>query len=232
MRTISIRALSKVLLPALIVVVFSSLTYSQQAAQDESLGNVARENRAAQQNQKTAPAKKIYHNSSVSSPTGTSTDSTKSNTSATPANASPPQNDASTSSGATEGHPGDTTSVFDRPKKRHDRSDFFIVPASTEIRVSVEHRDGAPPSSAVEIGKVVLPVRIGFADAIPVFSKVTFGPVGIGTFSVLDYRDNFGLLYELTTVTVGTKTYKIHTDALPYSPEMRFTLAKPLWIKR
>jgi hypothetical protein len=144
----------------------------------------------------------------------------------------PPQNDASTSSGATEGHPGDTTSVFDRPKKRHDRSDFFIVPASTEIRVSVEHRDGAPPSSAVEIGKVVLPVRIGFADAIPVFSKVTFGPVGIGTFSVLDYRDNFGLLYELTTVTVGKKTYKIHTDALPYSPEMRFTLAKPLWIKR
>ncbi|HEY1800560.1 MAG TPA: hypothetical protein VGG46_06450 [Terriglobales bacterium] len=223
MRTISISALSKAILAAFILVLFSFLTCPGQTTQDEPLGDVARENRTADENQKTAPAKKVYRNSSISSPAETGTDSAQPETSATSANAPTPQSDAATVSGEAEKPPSNTTSVVDRSKKRHDRSDFFIVPAFTEIRVEVEPREGAAPSSAVEVGKVVLPVRVGFSDAIPVFSKVKFGYAGTG---------DTGTFYELTSVKVGKITYKVHTDAVPYSPEMRFTLSKPLWIKR
>ncbi|MGH9566521.1 MAG: hypothetical protein ACRD4I_11080, partial [Candidatus Angelobacter sp.] len=136
MRTIPIPALPKVVLAAFVLVLLSSLAYSRQAAQDEPLGDVARENHAAGQAQKAAPAKKIYHNSSLSSPAETGKNSAQSNTSV-PTNASTTPGVAATSSGETQDHPKSTNSVFDRPKKRHDHSDFFIVPAFTEIRVEV-----------------------------------------------------------------------------------------------
>jgi|SRR6185437_9523640 hypothetical protein len=122
---------------------------------------------------------------------------------------------------STDGTP--SGSVFDRAKNTPDKTDFIVVPAGQEINVEVVSRENSAPTSEIKQRKVVLPVRVGFSTAIEVFTKVHLRFV----------RDtDYGRVYTLASVKIGKKTYKTETDAIPAGLEMRFTLIRPLRIRR
>jgi len=86
--------------------------------------------------------------------------------------------------------------------------------------------------------EVTLPVRIGEETAIPVAAKVD-----VKIQHVLDARIenacNCADMVELTSVSIGSHTYDLHTNAIPlavamaqHTKEMVFTLQKPLAITR
>lgn len=133
-------------------------------------------------------------------------------------------------------------SVLDRPMG--ERPDPFIVPAGTEIRVDI-----------VE-GKVVVPVRVGFATPIPALSKAavkinrvyppTYAESGAAQASVPVRYAEYG---ELTSVTIDGRTYAVQSDSvalgtpgssvvtpgnsLGSSPhDVKFVLSVPLAIER
>jgi hypothetical protein len=118
-----------------------------------------------------------------------------------------------------------TSSVLDRAKNKIRDSDFIVVPALQEIRVDPVFPAGSAPTSRVDQGKVVIPVRVGFTTAIPALTKVHL------QFTTTSEED--GPLYWLTDVEINKKLYKVESDEVPYAPsEMRFTLVKPLRIPR
>ena len=110
--------------------------------------------------------------------------------------------------------------VFDRPKNRHDDADFIVVPAGQEINIEVVSPGNSVPTSAITEGKVVVPVRIGFTTAIEALTKVHLRYAGNGPF------------YRLVSLRIGKKVYKTETDLAPAGLEMRFTLTRPLRIRR
>ena len=114
-------------------------------------------------------------------------------------------------------------SVFDRPNNPNDDDNFIVVPAGQEIRVEPLSPENSAPTSAITYGKVVLPVRVGFATAIEPLAKVQIRYAG---------TTDYGTVYRLVGVEIDKKIYRTKTDLVPYAMEMRFTLTKPLRIHR
>ena len=117
-----------------------------------------------------------------------------------------------------------TSSVLDRVENKAEDGDFIVIPVGQEIKVDPVSLAGSTPSSRVEHGKVVVPVRVGFTTAIPALTKVH-----------LQFAESSedGSLYRITGVEINKKLYKIESDEVPYAAsEMRFTLTKPLRIAR
>ena len=102
-------------------------------------------------------------------------------------------------------------------------SQKLIVPAGTEVRVEFTQPNGSPPE--VITGKVAVPVRVGWATAIPATSMVIMSA-------------NVTVV-ELASVTIGTVSYKVKTNSMPLftsAPgtdcELAFVLKEPLEIPR
>jgi hypothetical protein len=120
--------------------------------------------------------------------------------------------------------PKTSTSVLDRVKNKAEDGDFIVIPAGQEIKVEPVFPVGSSPTSRVDQGKVVVPVRVGFTTAIPALTKVHLQ---------FTYTSEEGSLYRITAVKINKKLYKVDTDEAPYAAsEMRFTLTKPLRIAR
>jgi len=120
--------------------------------------------------------------------------------------------------------PKTSTSVLDRVKNKAEDGDFIVIPAGQEIKVDPFFPAGSSPTSRVDQGKVIVPVRVGFTTAIPALTKVHL------QFTV---TSEDGSLYRITDVEINKKFYKIEIDEAPYAAsEMRFTLTKPLRIAR
>ena len=129
-------------------------------------------------------------------------------------------------------------SLLDRPRNDDDEDNFLVVPAGTEIEVEIAANVQFPALSYE--GKVIVPVRSGFATAIPALSRA-----GVQVFARhYGYQDNPGAAYayfeavELTDLTVDGVTYAVQTARAPKfgtntSPsETTFTLLAPLKIRR
>jgi hypothetical protein len=113
-------------------------------------------------------------------------------------------------------------STDSQPDKKRD-SDTLVVPAGTEIRVEFTQPYGG--SADVITGKVVTPVRVGWATAIPALSKVKMN-VAAG-------------FVDLASVTVGKVSYKVNTNAIELytsatgsDSELGFVLREPVEIAR
>jgi hypothetical protein len=120
--------------------------------------------------------------------------------------------------------PKTSTSVLDRVKDKDEDGGFIVIPVGQEIKVDPFFPVGSSPTSRVEHGKVVVPVRVGFTTAIPASTKVHLQ---------FTYTSEEGSLYRITAVKINKKLYKVDTDEAPYAAsEMRFTLTKPLRIAR
>jgi hypothetical protein len=130
---------------------------------------------------------------------------------------------SSQSQNSSAGQSNSSSSVFDRPKNPNDDDNFIIVPAGQEIRVEPVSPENSAPTSAITHGKVILPVRVGFATAIEPLTQVQIRYAG---------TSDYGNVYRLVSIEVGKKTYRTKTDMVPYSMEMRFTLTRPLRIRR
>jgi hypothetical protein len=110
---------------------------------------------------------------------------------------------------------------LDRPKDRvaEKADDLLIVPEGTQLKIDISE------------GKVVVPVRVGFATAIPALSKATVRVSLQGTGDSV-------YIAELVDVTVEGVRYGVQADlvavpgpqALP--SEVTFTLLKPVSIQR
>jgi hypothetical protein len=194
------------------LLLLASAAQPQQDQQAKPLGDVAREQQQSRKHQKKATASRVYGDIE-----------------ATPATSEPPGETAKVSEGervAKEKSAAQTVmpqsagkelqikaarrSVFDQAKTN--KPDFIIVPAGTEIRVDI-----------VE-GKVVVPVRVGFATPIPALSiaavkvnPVYYNPVFYNV--VAGTASNFPVAYgetaELTAVTVHGITYPVRANAIP-----------------
>ena len=119
-------------------------------------------------------------------------------------------------------------------------SEAVIVPAGTEIKVSVTQpqQEMRPPYSVT--GKVVAPVRVKFVTAIPALSvaKITVTPVrqDCGDDRARHWCQVVNLM-ELTSVVVGDVDYAVSTATVSPIPapvgldsEISFVLQQPLEI--
>jgi len=128
--------------------------------------------------------------------------------------------------------------VTDRVKEK--APDFLIVPAGTEIKVDISEENPDREPEHVLQGKVVAPVRIGFATAIPALSKTAvqlslrYYDAGYGPGSQPGYTN----VAQLTAVTVDGTTYDVESNEISVGPtpgltqEVSFTLLRALAIKR
>ena len=167
----------------------SAFALGQAASQDQSLGAVAREQKAKKDQLKKKSGKLLTVADTAVSDTGRTDEPSEKGS--TPA--------ATGTSGAKP------SAVFDNPVDS--KVEPLVVPAGTEIRVDL-----------VE-GKVIVPVRVGFATPIPALSKIvvqvnrTYYPTGllndrVGYVGYADYAT-------LTAITVGGVTYPVESDAIP-----------------
>ena len=118
-------------------------------------------------------------------------------------------------------HPALDRPALDRPKDSaaEHADDLLIVPEGTQLKIDISE------------GKVVVPVRVGFATAIPALSKATV------RVSLQGAGDSVSIA-ELTDVTVEGVRYGVQADlvavpgpqALP--SEVTFTLLKQVSIQR
>ena len=117
--------------------------------------------------------------------------------------------DAKAKAGTTQKASAAKRTVLDRPAG--EKPAPYIVPAGTEIRVDV-----------VE-GKVIVPVRVGFATPIPALSKVA---VQVNRVYAPAYLDANGVRQDggnasyaeygvLTAVTVDGVTYPVQSNSVP-----------------
>ncbi len=156
-----------------------------------------------------------------------------------PATDGPKQNSSDKSAQKPAGSP---RSVLDRPLG--EKPAPMVVPAGTEIRVDI-----------VDC-KVALPVRIGFATAIPALSKVSvkinrvYSPGYVDASGTpVNGQSRYAEYGELKSVTIDGKTYKVETDSVPLatpgssavtpdnstgsSPhDVKFVLSAPLSLER
>jgi hypothetical protein len=129
-------------------------------------------------------------------------------------------------------------SVFDQSKST--LPDFIIVPAGTEIRVDIID------------GKVIVPVRVGFATPVPALSQaavkvnqIYYTPVSYNVGPGPSLPVSYGESAELTAVTVGGVTYPVQArpvsltgaalgtmTSLSSSRDAVFVLTAPLAIER
>ena len=220
---------------ALIVV---SPTNSQQNEDARPLGDVAREQQL-ERKQKARTGGTVHIDIAAdpnkSEPTqekantepssGSSAPSKRSPEAAEPQESIPPSNRA--------------YSVFDRAKIN--KPDFLIIPAGTEIRVDIVD------------GKVIVPVRVGFATPIPALSRaeVTVNRKYYASYNVsYDVSGTYAGMYtenaELASVTVGSVAYPVKATvvplngvaaqptmaSIPSTRDVTFVLTAPLAIRR
>jgi hypothetical protein len=185
----------------------ASAAYSQEP-QPRSLGDVAREAQESRKLENKTKAARIYteigDGSSQSEPVDLKP-------SAEPAAGTPvaeAKNKPATMPSA--GEPTKPVSVFDRAKRK--QAEFIIVPAGTEIRVDI-----------IE-GKVVVPVRVGFATPIPALSPAAvklnqnfYTPVfyNVVAGSPANAAVPYGESAELTSITVRGVNYPVRATAVP-----------------
>jgi hypothetical protein len=118
-------------------------------------------------------------------------------------------------------HPALDRPALDRPKDSaaENADDLLIVPEGTQLKIDISE------------GKVVVPVRVGFATAIPALSKATVRVSLQGTGDSV-------YIAELTDVTVEGVRYGVQADlvAVPgpqaVPSEVTFTLLKQVSIQR
>jgi hypothetical protein len=196
----------------IVVFLLAAAAQPQQDQQAKPLGDVAREQQQSRQHQKKATASRVYGDIE-----------------ARPAPAAPPGETAEVSKGervAKEKSAEQTVkqqsagkdlqlkparrSIFNQAKSN--KPDFIIVPAGAEIRVDI-----------VE-GKVLVPVRVGFATPIPALSiaavkvnPVYYSPVfyNLVSGSASNVPVAYGEAAELTAVTVRGVTYPVEANAIP-----------------
>jgi hypothetical protein len=132
-------------------------------------------------------------------------------------------------------------SVMDRPLG--EKPEPLVVPAGTEVRVDLVD------------GKVVVPVRVGFATAIPALSKAVvkidrvYGPTAYDANGNLLGNTRYAEYGVLTAVTINGATYQVETNSVPLATpgssavsadnsmgdsvhEVKFVLSAPLSIAR
>ena len=127
-------------------------------------------------------------------------------------------------------------SALDRPKEEDD-SDFLIVPAGTKVSVEVPANLEYPATGYA--GRVSVPVRVGFATAIPALSPAT---VQVVAQNRPEEARRSGSAYfetvELTQVIVEGVPYALHAKPAvklgtnTSASEATFTLVDPLRIPR
>jgi hypothetical protein len=182
---------------------------SQLDSREKPLGDVAREQREMRRHQKKDAAEKVYTEVGVvpdddrtrSGPAKSSSNSDKD----VDAEVSKPFVIGSKPAKAErESNSPNHRSVLDQTPDA--KPDVIIVPAGTEIRVDIVD------------GKVIVPVRVGFATPIPALSKVTvqvnpvYGYTGNATYGVgsVAYAENAAL----TAVTVRGVTYAVQANTV------------------
>jgi hypothetical protein len=132
-------------------------------------------------------------------------------------------------------------SVLDHRTDEQEAEDGLVVPEGTELKIEVPPN----PSSPVDVyaARVVAPVRIGFATAIPALSTATvqvvtrhypyqdrswYGGYNLGYFETL----------AVTQIVVDGVPYDVQTEQVgrpwegPSPSELTFRLLKPLLIER
>lgn len=186
----------------------SSMGLCQGVSPEKPLGDVAREHRAKKEKQKeNAKALSLVEESYESSTSVAASEETSkpSGDKKSAGQTTGAGNSGAVPSGAGLPAPSWQSEVFDN--SLNSKIEPLVVPAGTEIRVDL-----------VE-GKVIVPVRVGFATPIPALSKValqvnrTYYPTGllnerVGYVGFADYAT-------LTAVTVRGATYPVQSNSIP-----------------
>ncbi len=214
----------------------ASAALAQQAPENTPAGDTVNEQQKTTQTKKVATKKKIYHNADLASPgTKPEADSPTNLVSGSAAvntgDASTPVAPAAGSSEKTNRPEAETIrlSVLDAPKDN--APDVIVVPAGTRIQVNILD------------GKVTVPVRIGWATAIPALTKVAveisvpYYPVYGPYYPASEpYYNNLysAQVAQLTAVTLDGTRYDLQTDQIPVmaGSEATFTLLNDLTLKR
>ena len=107
----------------------------------------------------------------------------------------------------------------------------IVVPQGTRIQTDIlQHSPDTHEPPYEYKGKVVIPVRLGFYEAIPAGSTVTV------LVNRRYYDTGIQDVAELVNVVVNNKTYDIRTDQQTIQPatvkEVAFTLLTPVKISR
>jgi hypothetical protein len=204
---ISVRSLTRVI--ALLTLVPAA--QSQASPQDKSLGDVAREQQELRKRQKKAAPSNVYTETGVASDHdtpdngGANSSSCSDSDKSVDAKACKPSVAESKPAEVQDGpSPRSVRSLLDRAPDT--KPDMIVVPAGTEIKVDI-----------VE-GKVIVPVRVGFATPIPAQSKVAvqvnpvyyytgYGNYGTGPVAFIENA-------VLTAVTVRGVTYAVQASAV------------------
>ena len=238
-----------------------------QEAQEKPLGDVAREQRDARKPEN-AP-QKVYRNDdlapapeakdtpaqdTVAVVAGSEPDSKAQDSaaSANPLESGSNEKSQDATEDARPPAPAKPASQPDKPSSQADKTarpvadrvkdkapDFYIVPAGTEIKVDISEENQQRDLEHIVQGKVVAPVRLGFATPIPALSKAT---VQLS----MRYYDTGGdepqaaynYVAQLTSVTVDGTSYDVESSEIPVGPmpgmtsEVSFTLQRALAIKR
>ena len=214
----------------------TSAALAQQAPENTPAGDTVNEQQKTTQTKKRATKKKIYHNADLASPgsnpeADSPTDVVSGDADANTGDASTLASPAAGNSEKTNRSKAETTrsSVLDAAKENE--PDVIVVPAGTQIQVNI-----------IE-GKVTVPVRVGWATAIPALTKVAveisvpyypvYGPYYGG--SVPYYNNLYSAeVAQLTSVTLDGTRYDLQTDQIPVlaGSEAKFTLLKELTLKR
>ncbi len=220
------------------VVALLALTPNTQSQEttDKSLGDAAREQRELHNFPKSA---KTYGNDDVEPP-GTRWKSRETKASAAVPQSSTP---APVTPAAEASRPEQLPkrSALDHRTDEQDAEDGLVVPEGTELKIEVP----PVPSSPAEVyaARVVAPVRIGFATAIPALSTATVQvvtrhyPYQHRNWYVGYHMGYFEAL-EVTQVVVEGVPYAVQTEQVgrPWggsSPsELTFRILKPLTIQR
>jgi hypothetical protein len=207
-----------------------------QATTKESLGDAAREQRELHVSTK---SQKTYSNADVEPP-GARWKSREVKAPAAPPQSSTPAPETPVA-GASRPEQPPRRSVLDHRTDEQDAEDGLVVPEGTELKIEVP----SVPSSPVDVyaARVVAPVRVGFATAIPALSTATvqvvtrhypyqdrswYGGYNMGYFEAL----------EVTQVVVDGVPYDVQTEQVgrpwggPSPSELTFRLLKPLLIER
>lgn len=235
MKAIVYRVLST--LGAILVVV--SPTYSQQIENARPLGDVAREQQQARK-QKGKTGGTVYTDIAVD-PNKAEPNQEKANTEPSSGATEPSKSAPAAAKSQESGHPLNRAhrSVFDQTKSN--KPDFLIVPAGTEIRVDIVD------------GKVIVPVRVGFATPIPALSRAEvtinrkyYAPYNISYDASGNYPGTYTENAELISVTVGAVAYPVKATvvplngsaaqptmaSIPSTRDITFVLTAPLAIRR
>ena len=191
-----------------VVLLLVSVAPAQQDQSTKPLGDVAREQQQARKQQGKASASRIYGDIDVVA------ESAKSGETPKPSHGSEGKDAGQIPTPVLlEKTPKIKLvrrSVLDQAKNK--QPDFITVPAGTEIRVDI-----------VE-GKVVVPVRVGFATPIPALSNaavrvnpVYYAPVFYSVVSGTTGNTPvaYGETADLTAVTVRGVTYPVQANAVP-----------------